>query len=62
MKYSEYRISTSNERVRCTTQLAKLSFNHSIGRTHSFSTLFFLFPSRAEAPSAENQIPPSGKK
>ena len=31
---------TSNERVWCTTQLAKLSFNHSIGRTHSlrFST------------------------
>ena len=29
------RISASNERVWCTTQLAKLSFNHSIGRTHS---------------------------
>ena len=32
----KYRISTSNERVWCTTQLAKLSFNHSIGRTHSW--------------------------
>ena len=31
-----YRISTSNERVWCTTQLAKLSFNHSLGRTHSW--------------------------
>ena len=38
----KYRISTSNERVWYTTQLAKLSFNHSIGRTHSwrFSTFF----------------------
>ena len=41
MKY-KYRISTSNEHVWCTTQLAKLSFNHSIGRTHSgrFSTFY----------------------
>ena len=32
----------SNERVWCTTQLAKLSFNHSNGRTHSwrFSTFY----------------------
>ena len=29
-------MSTSNERVWCTTQLAKLSSNHSIGRTHSW--------------------------
>ena len=37
-----YRKSTPNERVWCTTQLAKLSFNHSIGCTHSwrFSTFF----------------------
>ena len=35
-------MSTSNERVWCTTQLAKLSFNHSIGHTHSrrFSTFY----------------------
>ena len=32
----KYRISTSNERVWCTTRLAKLNFNHSIGRTHSW--------------------------
>ena len=31
----KYRISKSNERVCGTTQLAKLSFNHSIGRIHS---------------------------
>ena len=31
----KYRISTSNERVWCTTWRAKLSFNHKIGRTHS---------------------------
>ena len=37
----KYRISTSNERVWCTTQLAKLSFNHSIGRTHSWR--FYIF-------------------
>ena len=39
----KYRISTSNERVRCTTQLATSSFNHSIGRTHSwrFPTFYF---------------------
>ena len=38
----KYRITTSNERVLCTTQLAKLSFKHSIGRTHSwrFSTFY----------------------
>ena len=36
----KYTISTSNECVWCTTQLAKLSLNHSIGRTHTwrFST------------------------
>ena len=40
-----YRISTSNERVWCTTKLATLSFNHSIGRTHSwrFVKLFTIF-------------------
>ena len=32
----KYRIGTSNERVWCTTQLVKLSFIHSIGRTHSW--------------------------
>ena len=32
----KYRISTSNKRDWCTTQLAKLSFNHSIGCTHSW--------------------------
>ena len=37
----KYRISTPNERVWCTTQLAKLSFNHSIGRTHSWRFSFF---------------------
>ena len=31
----KYEISTPNERVWSTTQLAKLSLNHSIGRTHS---------------------------
>ena len=37
-----YRISTSNEGVWCTRQLAKFSFNHSVGRTHSwrFSTFY----------------------
>ena len=35
------RWSTSNERVWCTTQLAKLSFNHSIGRTHSWRFSIF---------------------
>ena len=30
-----YRISTPNERVWSITQLAKFSFDHSIGRTHS---------------------------
>ena len=34
-------LSTPNERVWCTTQLAKLSFNHSIGRTHSWGFHFF---------------------
>ena len=41
-------MSTSNERVWCTTQLAKLSYNHSIGRTHSwcFSAFYrILIPS-----------------
>ena len=35
-------MNTSNERVWCTTQLAKFSFNHSNGRTHSwrFSTFY----------------------
>ena len=37
----KYRISTSNERVWCTTQLAKLSFNDSIGRTHSWRFSIF---------------------
>ena len=37
----KYRISTSNERVWYTTQLAKLSFNHSIGRTHSWCFSIF---------------------
>ena len=39
---TEYRISTSNERVWCTTQLAKLRFNHSNGCTHRwrFSTFY----------------------
>ena len=37
----KYRISTPNERVWCTTQLAKLSFNHPIGRTHSWRFSFF---------------------
>ena len=37
----KYRISTSNERVWCTTHLAKLSFNHSIGRTHSWHFSIF---------------------
>ena len=37
----KYRIRPSNERVWCTTQLAKLSFNHSIGRTHSSRFTFF---------------------
>ena len=32
----KYRISTPNECVWCITQLAKLRFNHSIGRTHSW--------------------------
>ena len=41
----KYRIRTSNECIWCTTQLAKLSFNHSIGRTHSwrFSTFYSFF-------------------
>ena len=34
-------ISTLNERVWCITQLAKLSFNHSIGRTHSWRFSIF---------------------
>ena len=39
----KYRINTSNERVWRTTQLAKLSFNHSNGLTHSwrFSSFYF---------------------
>ena len=37
----KYRLSTSNERVWCTTQFAKLSFNHSIGRTHSWRSSTF---------------------
>ena len=42
--YMKYRISTSNERVLCTTQVAKLSFNHSLGRTHSFRfSIFSIF-------------------
>ena len=36
-----YRTSTPNERVWCITQLAKLSFNHSIGRTHSWRSSIF---------------------
>ena len=39
----KYRISASNERVWCTTQLAKLNFNHLIGRTHSWHFFFQLF-------------------
>ena len=35
------RISSSNERVWCTTQLAKLRFNHSIVRTHSWPFQFW---------------------
>ena len=35
------RISTPNELVWCTTPLAKLSFNHSISRTHSWCSSFF---------------------
>ena len=34
------------ERVWCTTQLAKLSFNHSNGRTHSWCLFLFMFFSR----------------
>ena len=37
----EHRISTPNERVWCTTQLAKLGFNNSIGRTHSWRFSIF---------------------
>ena len=37
----KYRISTYNERVSCTTQLAKLSFNLSIGRTHRWRFIFY---------------------
>ena len=37
----KYRISTSDERARCTTQLAKLNFNHSTGRTHSWRFSIF---------------------
>ena len=37
----KYRISTPNERVWCTTQLAKLSFNYSIGRTHTWRFSIF---------------------
>ena len=36
------RIRTPNERVWCITQLAKLSSNHSIGRTHSWRFSFFI--------------------
>ena len=36
----KYRISTPNERVWCMTQLAKSSFNHSIGRIPSWRFLF----------------------
>ena len=39
----KYRTSTSNERVWCTKQLAKLSFNHSIGRAHSWRFSIFSF-------------------
>ena len=37
----KHRISSSNERVWCTTQLAKSSFNHSICRTHSWRFSIF---------------------
>ena len=38
----KYRRSTPNERVWCTTQLAKFCFSHSIGRTHSWRFQFFV--------------------
>ena len=54
----KYRRSTPNERVWCITQLAKLSFNHSIGRTHSwrwwkiiYSYLWYL-----SSPRIQNKI------
>ena len=37
----KHRKSTPNERVWCTTQLAKFCFSHSIGRTHSWRFQFF---------------------
>ena len=37
--YKWNRVSTSNERVWCTTQLAKLSFNHSIGKSWKTSAV-----------------------
>ena len=50
MKYfSNYKIRTSDESVWCTTQLAKLSFNHSIGRTHSWRSTTFSFLCETES-------------
>ena len=49
------RISTPNERVWCTTQLAKLSFNHAIDRTHSWRFSFFLLRrTQFVSPNPEN--------
>ena len=37
------KIRTPNEHVWCTTELSRWSFNHSIGRTHSWRFFFFFF-------------------
>ena len=54
---TRYRISTSNERVWCTTQLETLSFNHSIGRTHSwrFPTFHKILPRMGKKKSCKNK-------
>ena len=54
----KYRISTPNERVWRITQLAKLSFNHSIGRTHRWLFSIF-FMNRKETKTHNKSVPRS---
>ena len=55
----KYRVSTPNECVWCITQLAKLGFDHSIGRTHSwrfsifYKILMYLLAKQHRAISSE---------
>ena len=58
----KYRISASNERVWCTTQLAKLSFNRSIVRTHSWRFPTFMKYKTEQKNRADYRLTGTDKK